>query len=527
MPAWNLRVDTKGFRARRAPGQGPGPAPALFLFLALTLFAGAAAPLADALSARTLGQRRALRILHETVALVEENYAELPDLRKVYAAGLFGLKSALGENRLEVKEQDARHYTLRLGEAEHEVRLGSGSKRDLESFTQAYLFALSQEGSPRPAGGEMAVMYKALKGMVRSLDDYSSFLTPEDFRDSKIETTGRYGGIGATVALRDKKLVIVTPMENAPAAKAGLLAGDEIVAVDGVRIFGLPLRDSVKRMRGPADTKVRLLIERKGWPEPREFTLTRELILLKSVRSKRLEGGIAYLRVTSFQQRTAREVGRHLARFDRETLRGIILDLRNNPGGLLRQSVRVAEQFLPEGSLVVFTRGRHRDHFVHFRTQAHGAWHRVPLIVLVNRGSASAAEIVAGALQDLDRALILGEITFGKGSVQTIIQLSGGASVRLTTSKYYTPNGREIHKKGVRPEVEMKNPAPPGTAPAGRGSPVPKTGEADPQMEVAIRALKEAHGGTLEDLRLAAIRHRAPYRKGVPKAKVPQAEVPR
>ncbi|MDP6483042.1 MAG: S41 family peptidase [Nitrospinota bacterium] len=521
MPAWNLRIGTKHFRARRAPGQGPSLS--LFLFLALFLLAGAAAPLADALSARSLEQRRALRILHDTAALVEENYAELPDLRKVYAAGLFGLKNALGKNRFEVKEQDARRYTLRLGEAEHEVRLGSGSKRDLESFTQAYLFALSREGDLRPAGGDITVMYKALKGMVRSLDDYSTFLTPEDYRNSKTETTGRYGGIGATVSLRDKKIVIVTPMENAPAAKAGLLAGDEIVAVDGFRIFGLPLRDSVKRLRGPADTKVRLLIDRKSWLDPREFTLTRELILLNSVRSKRLKGVIAYLQITSFQQRTAREVNRHLARFDRETLRGIILDLRNNPGGLLRQSVRVAEQFLPEGSLVVFTRGRHRDQFAHFRTQAHGAWHTVPLIVLVNRGSASAAEIVAGALQDLDRALILGETTFGKGSVQTIIQLSGGAGLRLTTSKYYTPSGREIHKKGVRPEVEMKNPARPGPAPAGRGSPIPKTGEADPQMEVAIRALKEAYGGTLEDLRLAAIRHRAPYRKGVPKAKVPQA----
>jgi C-terminal processing protease CtpA/Prc len=146
---------------------------------------------------------------------------------------------------------------------------------------------------------------------------------------------------------------------------------------------------------------------------------------------------------------------------------------------------------------------------------------------LVNRGSASAAEIVAGALQDLDRALILGETTFGKGSVQTIIQLSGGAGVRLTTSKYYTPNGREIHNKGVRPEVELKNPARPGPAPARRGNPIPKTGEADPQLEVAIRALKESYGGTLEDLRLAAIRHRAPYLKGVPKAKAPQAGPPR
>ncbi len=453
MPAWNLRFATIRFRARRAPGQGPRPA--LFLLLALFLLAGAAAPLADALSARSLEQRRALRILHETATLVEENYAELPDLRKVYAAGLFGLKNALGENRLEVKEQDARRYTLRLGKAEHEIRLGSGSKRDLESFTQAYLCALSQEGSPRPAGDDIAVMYKALKGMVRSLDDYSVFLTPEDFRDSKIETTGRYGGIGATVAIRGKKLVVVSPMESAPAAKAGILAGDEIVAVDGFRIFGLPLRDSVKRMRGPANTKVRLLIDRNGWAESREFTLTRELIMLKSVRSKRIEGGVAYLQVTSFQQRTAREMNRHLARFDREALRGIILDLRNNPGGLLRQSVRVAEQFLPEGSLVVFARGRHRNQFIHFSTQAHGAWHNVPLIVLVNRGSASAAEIVAGALQDLDRALILGETTFGKGSVQTIIQLSGGAGVRLTTSKYYTPNGREIHNKGVRPEVEL------------------------------------------------------------------------
>ncbi|MDP7384626.1 MAG: S41 family peptidase, partial [Nitrospinota bacterium] len=323
------------------------------------------------------------------------------------------------------------------------------------------------------------------------------------------------------------KLVVVSPMESAPAAKAGILAGDEIVAVDGFRIFGLPLRDSVKRMRGPANTKVRLLIDRNGWAESREFTLTRELIMLKSVRSKRIEGGVAYLQVTSFQQRTAREMNRHLARFDREALRGIILDLRNNPGGLLRQSVRVAEQFLPEGSLVVFARGRHRNQFIHFSTQAHGAWHNVPLIVLVNRGSASAAEIVAGALQDLDRALILGETTFGKGSVQTIIQLSGGAGVRLTTSKYYTPNGREIHNKGVRPEVELKNPARPGPAPARRGNPIPKTGEADPQLEVAIRALKESYGGTLEDLRLAAIRHRAPYLKGVPKAKAPQAGPPR
>ncbi len=507
-------------RARIAPGGGRLALLLALPVLLLLLLALPAHPREHSLPQTTPEQTTALQILRETVAAVEENYALLPDLKKIYAAGLKAMVRAIKGRKVKLSRPTLRRATLTAGQERIEVRFGRGGRLDLAAFERAYRFALSGAGAGEKSR-DLKVMFAALEAMVTSLDRFSGFLTPDAFRELQVSTSGRYGGLGIRITFRDGRLTIIAPIENTPAFRAGLQAGDQIVAVEGDDTSGFSLLDAVKRLRGPPGSTVRISVLREGWTSPREFVIVRAVIRNRSVRSRVLEGGIGLLRISTFHDGTTSELDRELSRLMEAKVSGIILDLRNNPGGLLRQSVRVAERFLPEGNMIVFTRGRHRDQALQFQSRTDGRWSRRPLVVLTNKGSASASEIVAGALQDLKRAILVGQTTFGKGSVQTIIPLSYGAGIRLTAAHYYTPLGRGIHGKGIAPDVEAKNPAPQNPPAAPKAPRDARPAAPDLPLEIAQHVLREVGGGGFEKMRAAAVRYRNLRRKRISQARPP------
>jgi len=293
----------------------------------------------------------------------------------------------------------------------------------------------------------------AINGMLETLDPHSNFMTPEVFKEMQTETRGSFGGVGFEITIRDKVLTVVAPIEDTPASRAGIQPGDQILRINGKSTKDMNLMDAVKLMRGPQGTQVTITIMRSGFTEPRDFTLTRAIIPIRSVRSKTLEEGYGYIKINQFIEKTHADMKAALSRLESNgTLKGLILDLRNDPGGLLEQAVKVADEFLESG-LIVYTEGRVEGQKMKFYAQKKAKEHDYPLIVLVNAGSASASEIVAGALQDHGRAVILGTPTFGKGSVQTIIPLEDGSALRLTTARYFTPSGRSIQAQGITPDI--------------------------------------------------------------------------
>ncbi|MDW7710755.1 MAG: S41 family peptidase [Deferrisomatales bacterium] len=298
------------------------------------------------------------------------------------------------------------------------------------------------------------LVHGAVQGIVSRLDPHSSFLSPDLFREMQVDTEGAFGGLGIEVSVREGKLTVVSPIEGTPAAAAGILAGDVIVMIEEEPTQDMELMEAVRRMRGPRGTQVTIHVMREGFEKPRAFTLVRDIIRIHSVRARRL-GELGLIRIVQFQQGTHGEVREALGGLAEEgPLSGLILDLRNDPGGLLDQAVKVADLFL-KGGTVVSTRGRDPEQEVVYAARDDGDEPDFPMVVLVNEGSASASEIVAGALQDHRRALILGERTFGKGSVQTILPLSDGSGLRVTTALYYTPSGRSIQAKGIVPDVHV------------------------------------------------------------------------
>jgi carboxyl-terminal processing protease len=276
-----------------------------------------------------------------------------------------------------------------------------------------------------------------------------------------VETKGSFGGIGIEITIRDGFLTVVSPLEGTPADDLGIEASDQILRVDGEPTKEMSLMDAVKKMRGPKGTKVVLTIMREGFTKPKDFVITRATIAIKSVRAKTLEPGYGYLRLSQFQSTTARDLRQTLTKLEKENqpMKGLILDMRNNPGGLLDQAVKVSDEFLDEG-LIVYTGGRLKSQDMRFEAHTNTRPHHYPIVVLVNEGSASAAEIVAGALQDHKRAVVVGVETFGKGSVQTVMPLRNGAALRLTTSLYYTPSGRSIQAKGIEPDIVVERELP-------------------------------------------------------------------
>ena len=299
----------------------------------------------------------------------------------------------------------------------------------------------------------------AVNGMLGSLDPHSAYLTPELYKELQVDTKGSFGGLGIEITNRSGVLTVVSPIEDTPAYRAGVKSGDQIIKIEDEFTKDLSLMDAVKRMRGPPGTKVDISIKREGVPELIDFSITREDIQIKSVKWRNLGDGYGYLRITQFQERTAAGVADALEKIsaaNQGKIRGLVLDLRNDPGGLLSQAVRVTDQFLESG-MIVYTDGRLESQNQKYFAHKAGSFSEFPMIVLVNGGTASAAEIVAGALQDHKRALVLGTKTFGKGSVQTILPLDDSSAIRLTTALYYTPSGRSIQATGIVPDIEMEN----------------------------------------------------------------------
>jgi carboxyl-terminal processing protease len=300
------------------------------------------------------------------------------------------------------------------------------------------------------------LIYGAINGMLSSLDPHSSFMPPEMYKEMKIETKGSFGGLGIEISIKDGLLTVISPIEDTPAYKAGIKAGDQILKIDSKFTKDLSVMEAVKRMRGTKGTKVILTIMREGFDKPKEFPLTRDVIQVKSVKFKTLDDGFGYIRIAQFQEKTDDDLStafEALKKGNGGKLHGLVLDLRNDPGGLLDQAVRVADHFLDDGKLIVYTEGREKDAKMRFAARKGDKERNYPIVVLINSGSASASEIVAGALQDHKRAVIMGTQSFGKGSVQTIIPLSDNSGLRLTTARYFTPSGRSIQAKGISPDI--------------------------------------------------------------------------
>ncbi len=297
----------------------------------------------------------------------------------------------------------------------------------------------------------------AINGMLASLDPHSSFMNAQAYREMQVQTRGEFGGLGIEVTMENGVVKVVTPIDDTPAAKAGLQSGDYITQLDGKQVMGMDLREAVELMRGPVNTEIKLTIARQGLPEPFEVVLKRAVITVKSVRAHR-EKDIAYVRITAFNEHTNDGVVESITRLKKEIgpdFQGVVLDLRNNPGGLLDQAIAVSDTFLQRGE-IVSTRGRRGDDIQRFSAEKGDLTDGKPVIVIINGGSASASEIVAGALQDHRRAIVLGTTSFGKGSVQTIIPLGGKGALRMTTARYFTPSGRSIQAKGIEPDIKVE-----------------------------------------------------------------------
>jgi len=302
------------------------------------------------------------------------------------------------------------------------------------------------------------LMVGAIEGMLKTLDPYSAYLTPERYRELEIGTSGEFGGVGMEITVENGILTVISPIEGTPADKAGIKPGDQILTIEDKPTQGMSVEEAVRLLRGSRGSKVKLTIKTKDSNSVKEITLTRDIVHVKSVSSKSFEGNIGYAKITQFQEKTSEELREAINKLQEENkgaLKGLIMDIRNNPGGLLNQAVEVADEFL-DGGIIVSVKGRGGAHDRDYFATKNEKSHTYPLVVLINKGSASASEIVAGALQDHKRAVIVGIKTFGKGSVQTIIKLEDGSGLKLTTARFYTPGGKSIHEVGVTPDVVVE-----------------------------------------------------------------------
>ena len=334
------------------------------------------------------------------------------------------------------------------------------------------------------------LLQAAIRGMVSSLDPYSAYLDGDEYDEVKISSSGQYSGVGIEVSMEDEEVVVVSPLEGSPAAQAGIRSGDIIVTIDGVPVNPTSLADTIGRMRGKEGTSVKIGVLREGSPEPLQFTLKRSRVELRSVKAELLEPGMGYVRISQFSETTGDDLDAALKDLRKRNgaapLKGLVLDLRNNPGGVLEAAVSVSDTFLESG-VIVTAKGRTPESKFEMDATPGDALNGAPIVVLVNGGSASAAEIVAGALKDNHRAKLMGRTTFGKGSVQTVIPLPGDRAVKLTTSLYYTPSGISINHRGIAPDIELpRDPAPPG-APVSADAPLL---ERDAEVKRAVQELK-------------------------------------
>ena len=379
--------------------------------------------------------------------------------------------------------------TLSLGgSAVSKVTDNAATYEQLRLFTEVLSIVQNQYVDEVPPKD---LIYNAIKGTLRGLDPHSSFLDPDSYREMQVETSGSFGGLGIEITLKDDILTVVSPIDGTPAYRAGLHTGDRILKIDGLSTKDMQLADAVKRMRGKPGSKVTISVVREGWTEPKDIDIVREQIKVQSVKEVSIGDGVEYIKLRQFQEQSPHDLEAALEKGAKNGMKALVLDLRNNPGGLLTAAVEVSEKFIDDGKLVVYTEGRVRNQNMRFSAHAKHGFLQMPMVILVNQGSASASEIVAGALQDYGRATIVGTQSFGKGSVQTIIPLSDGSGLRLTTAKYFTPKGRSIHGKGITPDVVVEVPKEPAAKERPLPSPDPlEDMKKDMQLQKALDVLK-------------------------------------
>ncbi|HHB13315.1 MAG TPA: S41 family peptidase [Chromatiales bacterium] len=326
----------------------------------------------------------------------------------------------------------------------------------LRTFSEVYVRVKKDYVKPVD---DQELIEHAIRGMLSGLDPHSAYLNADEFKELQIGTSGEFGGLGIEVGMENGFVKVIAPIDDTPAQRAGIQAGDLIIRIDDKPVKGMTLNEAVKLMRGKKGTKIKLTVVREGADKPLEFTIVRDVIRVKSVKSRMLEPGFGYVRITSFQSKTTRNLIDAIKKLEKKNkgpLKGLVLDLRNNPGGVLNAAVGVADAFLDKG-LIVYTEGRVADAKLRYSATQGDVLHGAPMVVLINGGSASASEIVAGALQDHQRAIIMGRRSFGKGSVQTILPLNEETAIKLTTALYFTPSGRSIQAEGIQPDIEVQN----------------------------------------------------------------------
>lgn len=355
---------------------------------------------------------------------------------------VMGISISIGHSVLAERDKPAANTSLPLD--------------DLRAFTEVMNKIKSDYVEPV---ADKTLLQNAIRGMLSGLDPHSAYLDADSFKDLQVSTTGEFGGLGIEVGMEDGFVKVISPIDDTPAQQAGIHAGDLIIRLDDTPVKGLTLGEAVTRMRGKPGSEIVLTVVREGEEKPLKFTLKRAVIKVNSVKGRTLEPGFGYVRIAQFQSNTGENLTNFITKLKQENgdkLKGLILDLRNNPGGVLNASVDVADAFLEKG-LVVYTDGRVRDSHQKFNAKPVDVLKGAPLIVLINGGSASASEIVAGALQDHKRAILMGSKSFGKGSVQTVVPMDDGAALKITTARYYTPSGRSIQAEGITPDILLEN----------------------------------------------------------------------
>ncbi len=388
----------------------------------------------------------------EVLELVADNYVYPPDYKKLFTAALNEMIRTVEKENLTVSSVYS-GQTLEKNGKKFSYRLTFNKVENMQALRGVYDF-LSREFKGRVTKKNLE--RAGIEGLMNSLDLYSVYMDPEEFEASMRDTEGQYGGVGMVITLRDYKLTIVRVIKNSPSERAGILPDDIITRVDGQEIKGMQIHELATKLRGYPNTQVNIDIYRPSTKVTQFTTLTREIISIETVTYKNLGDHTGYISINSFSKQTNDQLEEALEKGEKDGVQALILDLRNNPGGLLSQSVKVASHFLEEGQLVVYTQGRDRDDQQQYESLYDDPWNKKPLAVLINSHSASAAEIVSGSLKDSGKALILGERSYGKGSVQTIFRMGGGAGMRLTTSKYYTPSGIDITIHGIVPEIQIE-----------------------------------------------------------------------
>ncbi len=411
-----------------------------------------------------------LEIFEEVMDLVSEKYVYPPDHKKLFSAAIEGMiKNADSEAVTLTKNPGIN--TVRYNNRATQYKLTYDKSHDWDELQKIYYFLHDQSGK---AVTKEELETSAIEGIMNSLDAYSQYMNRDSFEKSMRDTEGKYGGLGMVITMKDNRLYVVKTMKGSPAEKSGILANDSFVSVNGKKISGMHIQELADLLRGYPETKVTITLSRSSKNRQRTYTLTRKIILIDTVEYQTLDDQIGYLKISSFSKQTEKQLIAGLKQAKKDGVKGFVLDLRENPGGLLIQSVKVSSHFLFKGRMVVYTQGRAQGDYHEYRGMYKNSLHQVPVAVLVNQYSASASEIVAGALRDSGKALILGENSYGKGSVQTIFRLSDGSGLRLTTSKYYTPSGIDITEHGIVPEIHIINDI--------AGEEAPKSNKSDPEI---------------------------------------------